>query len=111
DAEALLRGACGGQPGLEPFDQQRQRVILDQEEQLFLALEVVVETGEADPRRPRDVANGRAMVPPLREHAGGGTQDALELGVVWGAAVRHGWGRSGAKKNAAQPGASGRYRS
>ena len=69
-------------PLLKSFQHAAKAMILDQKQQLFLRFAVMIETGEAHPRRPRNVAHGRRVITLLGKDARGRAQNVLELLVV-----------------------------
>src|SRR5690606_12603140 len=87
--QPLLRTGDALQPLLQVLQDRREAVVLDQEEQLFLAAEVVVEAGQAGPGRPADVADARGVVALLGEHRGRRSQQLLELVVVGAPGLAH----------------------
>ena len=74
---------------VDPGSAERaETVVLDQEEQLFLAAEVVVQPRQAHFRRAADVPDARFVIPLFRENRRRGFQDPGELVVVGPARVR-----------------------
>src|SRR4051794_33702978 len=80
-AQALLRIANGGKAFISARQQCHEGVLLDQVEQLFLALEVVIQPGQAGSRFTRDVADGSGVVALLAEDASSGGEYGGEAAV------------------------------
>src|ERR1041384_6220527 len=67
---------------LKSFQHAAKTMILDQKQQLFLRFAVMIETGEAHPRRSRNVPHGRRVITLLGKDARGRAQNVLELLIV-----------------------------
>jgi hypothetical protein len=80
-AELLLRRLGGGLRAVEVGKQPVQRAVEHEEEQLLLAVHVVIEPGEREPRRVRDVADRRLMKSAPRDDVGGGGEDGVVPGT------------------------------
>src|ERR1043166_7150616 len=60
----------------------REAALLDEMEQLFFTLHVVVDARERDAAGGGQIAHAGGVVAPLREHAGGSRQQGIEALVV-----------------------------
>src|SRR4051812_41067113 len=67
---------------LKTFEHAPEAVVLNEKEQLFFRLAVVVEASETDPCLPRDVAHGGRVITLRGEDARRIAQDKLQLLIV-----------------------------
>src|SRR5882672_6778649 len=77
---------------LEPFEHAPEAIILDEKQQFFFRLAIMIETRKADAGRARDVAHGGGVVILLGKNPRGVAQDELQLLIVFGK-VLHSWER------------------
>src|SRR5208337_2837713 len=71
----------------QAFDDSRKGVTLDEIEQLFLGLEVVIEPGQRDAAQPRQVAHRRPLVALAGEDLRGAVENLCQTAVKAGIAV------------------------
>ena len=66
----------------EPLEHAAKTVVLDQKQQLFFRFAVVIQTGEADIRRTRDVAHRGRVITLLGKDARRRAEDEFEFLIV-----------------------------
>src|SRR5690606_13856615 len=88
-AKPPVRVGLAAEEPLHVFQHRAEAVVLDQEQQLLLAPDVVVEPRETDAGCAADVADARLVIPLLGEDRGRRAQDRRELLVVSWPACPH----------------------
>ena len=80
---SLLNGSFNfTQSLLQSFEHATETIVLNQKQQFFFRFAVVIETGEADVRRARDVAHGGRVIILLGKNARRIAEDKLQLLIV-----------------------------
>src|SRR2546422_3154774 len=69
---------------LQPFQHAAKTMILDQKQQFFFRLAVMIKPRETDSGSARDVAHRSRVITLFRKDARGGAQDQFELLIVTG---------------------------
>jgi hypothetical protein len=74
---------------LKPLKHAAKTMILNQKQELFFRLAVMIEAGETHARRARDIAHRSRVITLFRKDARGSAQDQFELLIVTGEVFVH----------------------
>src|SRR6266508_6423966 len=82
DAQLFERLICPIDSLFKPLEHASETMVLNQKQQLLFRFAVMIETGQADARRARNVAHRSRVIALLGKDARGGAQNVLELLIV-----------------------------